>query len=260
MLNKKELTLDSVLRCVSKKYDFVNMNNGNSNIYEYNTYAGEDAWFITQNSIGVSDGVSGWNIKGLSSAFSNSLMLECKSHLKISNNPKVVLEMAYEITKKNVIGGSATACIAILHDDEISVANHGDSGLIIIRNNNIIYKTSFDQMEDDTPYQLGKWEFNDTNVDDEKYKQIVTKLYNQKGRRNCDTKLYNFKVEVSDLIILATDGFFNYISDEEILKHCNSIDVANDLIKQTISNVVSKNNIHCIDDITIIVSKVIEKM
>lgn len=39
----------------------------------------EDAYFITEKGVGVSDGVGGWNAYGInSSLFSNNLMLECQ--------------------------------------------------------------------------------------------------------------------------------------------------------------------------------------
>jgi serine/threonine protein phosphatase PrpC len=42
----------------------------------------EDAYFISDRGFGVSDGVSGWNDYGFSSsAFSNSLMENCKSEI-----------------------------------------------------------------------------------------------------------------------------------------------------------------------------------
>lgn len=43
-----------------------------------NNSPSEDAFFISEQGVGVSDGVGGWNSYGInSSLFSNSLMKEC---------------------------------------------------------------------------------------------------------------------------------------------------------------------------------------
>lgn len=249
--------LKSSVKCVSKKYDFTNMNNGISNIYDSSTYCGEDAWFIEGNIVGVADGVSGWITKGVSSAFSNSLMLECKKYSKCFKNPIEILEKAYIATKNNVIGGSSTACIVSLDSFTLNVCNHGDSGLIVIRNKKIIYRTTRDQIKQDVPYQLGKWDLNEDNIDLNEHNECVNKLYNQVGRRIDDTKLYVFDVQIDDICIVATDGFFDNITDNEIIGCCDSNNLASELIKKAIHNTIFKNDPRCIDDITIIVSKII---
>jgi len=256
--------LESIVRCVSKKYNFVNMSNGSSDLYSHSTYGGEDAWFITQNCIGVADGVSGWITKGVSSAFSNSLMLECKSNCNYSNDPKKILEKAYENTKCNVVGGSSTALIAKLNSNKLIVANHGDSCLIVIRDKKIIYKTLIDQIDTDRPYQLGKWDLNEDNNDSNIHNAYVEKMYNEKGRRIDDTKVYEFDVTNGDIVITATDGFFDNIIDDEIIQlfekyydESNLVELLSNLMKKAICNVVLKNDPESIDDITVIVSKII---
>lgn len=214
--------LRSCVKCVSKKFDFVKMSNGASDIYETSTHSGEDAWFIGKNIIGVADGVSGWMTKGVSSAFSSSLMMECEKYSTSESELIKLLEKAYTATKNNVIGGSSTACIAKLNNQELSVANHGDSGLIVIRDQQVIFSTTRDYIDGDCPYQLGKWELNEDLIDPVEHETYVNRMYNQIGRRTSDTKLYSFEVKNDDIVIMATDGFFDNISSSQVIECCKS--------------------------------------
>lgn len=258
--------LKSSARCVSKRYNFIAMDNDISDIYKTSTYGGEDAWFIGNNITGVADGVSGWTTKGVSSAFSNSLMIECKKYSEYYDEPIKILENAYNATKNNVVGGSSTALIAKLDSLDstdalpdsfkLNCANHGDSGLIIVRDRKIIHKTSRDQIKEDTPFQLGRWDFIEDGDSDE---HLETDMSNQYGRRIVDTKIYTFDVKLNDIIIVATDGFFDNISDESIVESCSSDNLESILtllMKKSIHGTVSRGDPEYIDDITIIVSVV----
>lgn len=252
--------LTTSVKCVSKRFDFVKMSNGTSNIYETSTHSGEDAWFIGNNVFGIADGVSGWKTKGVSSAFSSSLMMESDNYSKSNpkSHPIEILEKAYNATKNNVIGGSSTACIAKLNGSILNVVNHGDSGMIVIRDKRIIFQTSTDYIDGDCPYQLGQWDLNEDNDDHQKHCKEVANLYNQIGRKTADTKIYEFQVTDNDIIIMATDGFFDNIHENEIIESCEFRDphkISLDLIKKSIKNTMIMNP-RCIDDITIIVSTV----
>jgi protein phosphatase PTC7 len=243
------------MRCVSKKFNFVKMSTGQSDIYETSTHSGEDAWFIGNNIIGVADGVSGWATKGVSAAFSHSLMMESEKYSKSYPllEPIEILDIAYTATKNNVIGGSSTACIAKLNGPLLSVCNHGDSGIIVIRDRKIIFQTYADYIKTECPFQLGKWELVEDPGDEEK----VNIMYNQVGRRIVDTKIYQCEVQDHDIIIMGTDGFFDNITQNDIIASLgpanNPNDISLDLIKKSIKNTLEMNPSD-IDDITIIVS------
>lgn len=95
-------SISSNSKCLSKRFDFENINNKKSNIHKYNKYhCGDDAWYYNNKSLGVADGVSGWNTPGVSSAFANSLMMNCDFYSKEQfTNSKKILNDAYENTKK----------------------------------------------------------------------------------------------------------------------------------------------------------------
>jgi hypothetical protein len=74
-------------------------------------------------------------------------------------NPLDILHRSYEQSLKEAkrlnILGSTTACIAILRHDELRVANIGDCGISIIRNNHYLFRSEEQQHSFNFPYQLG---------------------------------------------------------------------------------------------------------
>ena len=52
--------------------------------------------------------------------------------------------------------GSCTACVAVLEGNRIHIANLGDSGLMILRKEDIVLKTVSQQHSFNLPYQLGR--------------------------------------------------------------------------------------------------------
>lgn len=97
---------------------------------------GEDAYFISGNVMGVSDGVGGWRRMGIDSGlYSRKLMNEAK-RAALENNTLNVLEILDTAYKQmGDVQGSATACIVKISDDvkTMEAINLGDSGFMIIR-------------------------------------------------------------------------------------------------------------------------------
>lgn len=108
-----------------------------------------------------------------------------------------------------------------------------------MRNNKIVFTTKEQLIEEDVPYQLCQWNLNDDDDDDDekKHEKNVKKLFNQKGRRIKDSEDYNFQVKNNDIVIAGTDGFFDNISNDEIINCEGDIDK---LMEKTISNVIKK--------------------
>lgn len=226
---------------------------------------GDDAYFITKYGIGVADGVSGWTENGMASAFSNSLLFASAILINQGHvHPETIIASAYETTKENVIGGSSTVCIAVLNNNILNVGNLGDSGLILIRKGQIIEKTEFMRIDNYIPCQLGKWSINDSNDD----------RYEKYGSRVCDMMIYHYNIIQGDIIIMATDGIFDNITNEQILDivnahsqslnseyiiaynilHTASVVIADSLIKKE-QNIITGN---IVDDMTVIVSTVMQ--
>lgn len=57
------------------------------------------------------------------------------------------------------IVGSTTACIVVLNQDELRVANLGDCGISVIRRNHYVFRSEEQQHSFNFPYQLGTASF-----------------------------------------------------------------------------------------------------
>jgi serine/threonine protein phosphatase PrpC len=74
-------------------------------------------------------------------------------------DPVEILQRSYEKSTQDAkhegIVGSSTACVVVLGNDELKIANLGDCGLSIIRHNNFVFRTEEQQHSFNFPYQLG---------------------------------------------------------------------------------------------------------
>ncbi|KAJ1975722.1 hypothetical protein H4R35_003019 [Dimargaris xerosporica] len=175
---------------------------------------GEDAYFCRHDSLGVADGVGGWEgVKNANPAmFSRKLMhyafaevdkYECIEDYEFAHyydiNPVDILRKSYTQTLEDAymegIRGSSTACLAILRDDELRVANLGDCGLLVIRQGAVAFRTEEQQHSFNFPFQIG------TGCAD----------------RPEDAQVFTVKVRRGDIIVLASDGIFDNLFEEDIL-------------------------------------------
>jgi protein phosphatase PTC7 len=162
---------------------------------------GEDAHFISNDNsvIGVADGVGGWEALGVDSGlYSRSLMnFACLSANSGVKNPAELLKIAHERCLN--IQGSTTACIISLIDNKIHAANLGDSGFLIIRNGNLIFKTKEQQHYFNCPFQIGS-----SRDMPEDAQRIVVE-----------------DIQAGDIIVACTDGVFDNLFTEAILRIVN---------------------------------------
>ncbi|KAJ3168531.1 hypothetical protein HDU88_001421 [Geranomyces variabilis] len=178
---------------------------------------GEDAYFMRSDSMGVADGVGGWSqYKGANPAlYSRTLMhyasaeleklddlLDADYSIQDYNNvdPRAILQLSYDQTNVDVakakILGSTTAIIAVLRDDELRIANLGDCGVLIVRNDEPIFRSEEQQHSFNFPYQLGT------------------------GSRDSpsDAQTFAVKIQEDDIVILGSDGMFDNVFDEDIVE------------------------------------------
>ena len=179
---------------------------------------GEDAAFIFEGEnhdvLALSDGVGGWRSHGVDpSKFSFGLM----RHLQVlvenedvglkNNDPISLLSKAFknlENEPERVIG-SATACLGIFDrkTGTFSTANLGDSGFLIIRDGKIVHKSTAQQHFFNAPYQLAivpPREGGGRNLQDLPEKSDFQQFQCQKG----------------DVIVMATDGMFDNVHNEQV--------------------------------------------
>ncbi|WOK91619.1 putative protein phosphatase 2C 55 [Canna indica] len=161
---------------------------------------GEDAHFIcvTEQAIGVADGVGGWADVGVDAGlYARELMSNSVNAIreepKGSVDPLRVLEKAYSITKAR---GSSTACIIALTDQQgIHATNLGDSGFIIVRDGSTIFRSPVQQHDFNFTYQLESGNGSDLPS---------------------SAQVFNVPVASGDVIVAGTDGLFDNLYNNEI--------------------------------------------
>ncbi|TPX37140.1 hypothetical protein SmJEL517_g01031 [Synchytrium microbalum] len=184
--------------------------------------AGEDAFFSRHDSMGVADGVGGWShVKGANPAlYSRKLMhyasLELEKYDDIANNdfdmeeyynvdPKVILQKSYDAVQsdapKEGLVGSTTALIVVLRDDELRITNLGDCGVMIIRDNESIFRTEEQQHSFNFPFQLGTGSHDTPD----------------------SAQSFQIKVQEGDIVIIGSDGMFDNVFDEEVVDIVRSV-------------------------------------
>ncbi|KAI8852234.1 phosphatase 2C-like domain-containing protein [Chytridium lagenaria] len=169
--------------------------------------------------MGVADGVGGWSqtqMKGANPAlYSRKIMHYACEQLEAFDDivnddydiddyygvdPTRILSRAYDLTCRDAavegLVGSTTAMIVILRDDELRIANIGDCGLMIIRNNETIFRSEEQQHSFNFPFQLGT------------------------GSKDLpgNAQRYAVKVLEGDIVIMGSDGIFDNVFDEEVLE------------------------------------------
>lgn len=177
---------------------------------------GEDAWFKTSSprcdTLGVADGVGGWRIYGIDPGqFSGFLMRSCErlahSGEYDASRPEELLARAYcnLLEQKQPILGSCTACVMALHhgSNTLHAANIGDSGLLVIRDGYIVCRSMEQQHHFNTPYQLAV-------APPGHGLNVLT------DGPEC-AALLQFVMERGDIVILATDGVYDNVSEEMLL-------------------------------------------
>ncbi len=228
---------------------------------------GEDALFAMKNKLGVFDGVSAWMEDGIDAGIFAFSLSDFTQHASIDCSPKEAIQNALDQTTAI---GSATACVVHLNSENglLSACNLGDSGFWLLRRKPrtmsswysflwflrkqidyddpfIIVQKSTPMMhstEDNIPYQLSS---KDSQVQDELNEaQIFEEIQTQVG----------------DIVLLATDGLFDNLSDEEILECVNDFEMTHiasskHLAWQLASKAYKKYDV--IDDISVVVGQVV---
>mmetsp|Transcript_3286 Transcript_3286/g.5274 ORF Transcript_3286/g.5274 Transcript_3286/m.5274 type:complete len:370 (-) Transcript_3286:51-1160(-) len=182
------------------------------------TTGGEDANFVSRYVLGVADGVGGWNLSGVDpSKYSRALVggaLESAEDGEV--DPLTVMEAGAD--KANGILGSATLCVVSLYDGKFHSANIGDSGYMIFRNNELLYRSKEQQHDFNFPYQLGEGS----------------------GDTPAHAQLKKHEAKENDLLIVGSDGLFDNVFDETIEDmvkiHRNVDELADRLAKLAASN------------------------
>lgn len=179
---------------------------------------GDDACFLASHQlgdvIGIADGVGGWRSYGVDpSLFAVSLMEACERLvLEGSFQPTLpirLLEAAYEevIENKTPLIGSCTACVVCLerNKNRVHTANLGDSGYVVVRHGEVVERSEDQQHYFNTPFQL--------SVAPPNLRHLTLSDSPASARTSV------FDVHDGDVILVASDGLFDNLTDEMILHH-----------------------------------------
>ncbi|KAG5188940.1 phosphatase 2C-like domain-containing protein [Tribonema minus] len=189
---------------------------------------GEDAFFLLPKDIGVFDGVGGFRKLGVDpAAFSRAFAAAAAHNITAQRarweaiggggggsgaqtvatfkgvDLRLALEHALSSALRGTRGGGCTACVASFDAASglLTGANLGDSGLAVLRRDLskrmfVAYRTTPQQHRFNMPYQLG------TNSTDTPADAVQFRFYTRPG----------------DVIVLATDGLFDNLFDEDIVE------------------------------------------
>ena len=166
-------------------------------------------------------------------------------------HPVDIMQTAWErcvrASKREGILGSATALMAVLRGDELRIANMGDCVLVLIRDGELLFRSAEQQHSFNFPLQLGMmdatiesvtlssalcmhrsgmipdgatdYELPDVN---EKMSDYIHSYDHVGSQTEFDTPKndaghWALKVQPGDLVIMASDGLFDNLFDDEIL-------------------------------------------
>ncbi|MBO58549.1 MAG: hypothetical protein CMA77_06095 [Euryarchaeota archaeon] len=167
---------------------------------------GEDSYLVsspTNSTIAVADGVGGWESKGVNPrAFADEMLIKTYAYIKQGEtHPKNAITASFPHLSEV---GSATFCMGKMDSDGIfRVANIGDSGFMVIRDGEILIQSEEHQHQFNYPYQLG---------------------IGQDGMPHGldspeDAQIYTIELEVGDIIVMGTDGFFDNVWPKQVLSY-----------------------------------------
>lgn len=190
---------------------------------------GEDANFSSQTCIAVADGVGGWNNQGIDpSLYSRRLMKEISRALAVDSNKylKDPRQLAVIAASRNDQTGTSTLVIVTLDNEKkvMRSANIGDSGYMILRKNaartyELIFRSEEQQHSFNFPFQIGT-----------------------RGDDPAGAEVQSHEVLPGDVVIVGSDGLFDNLYNDNILKIVNDVyakaganlqSLANTLLEET---------------------------
>ncbi|KAI1908709.1 Protein phosphatase 2C 7 [Ophidiomyces ophidiicola] len=191
--------------------------------------SGEDAFFVGKVdghnntfAFGVADGVGGWMQSGVDPAdFSHAFcayMAECALNWDGSAQElraRALMQLGYERTlvDRSIFAGSSTACIGIAREDgTVQLANLGDSGSVLFRLAAVHHYSCPQTHDFNTPYQLAVLP---------PLMRMQSAVFGGRQFEDLpqDANVINYRLQHGDVLILATDGVYDNLNNQDILKH-----------------------------------------
>ncbi|KAL1963846.1 hypothetical protein VTN77DRAFT_7777 [Rasamsonia byssochlamydoides] len=191
--------------------------------------SGEDAFFVSRIgttdtgavAFGVADGVGGWAESRVDPAdFSHGLCsYMAREALDWSSpaeklRPKDLLQMGYDrvLRDRSIVAGGSTASIGVAQTDgSVELANLGDSGSVLLRLAAVHHYSTPQTHAFNTPYQLSvippRMRAQAAIFGGEYFEDLPR-----------DAAVTNVAMQHGDVLVLATDGLFDNLNNQDILK------------------------------------------
>jgi protein phosphatase PTC7 len=208
---------------------------------------GEDTYFISENGnqFGVFDGVGGWAELGVNARdFSYRLMSNCKkvADAGVLTNPLEILKEGFNLTNKQHIQGSCTACVGVIRKENsnlfLDAINLGDSGLMVLSQKvpearhsieaptfEVKLKSAEQVHRFNFPFQLGS----EGNSDKP-----------ERGDK------YSTELNYGDVVIFGSDGLWDNVYEKDVVQLLNAkgassaTEIAETLAQETFKFSLSK--------------------
>jgi protein phosphatase PTC7 len=193
--------------------------------------SGQDAYFVARvgqsdsTSFAIADGVGGWTDHGVDPAdFSHGL---CSHMANISLNwsssqrlgPMQLLDMGYQtlVDDPDIQAGGSTACVAVAGSDgRMRIANLGDSGFLQLRLGHVHHYSNPQTHAFNTPYQMSL-----TPPDILRQSHTFGAVPLNDPPTKAD--LADHMLRHGDVLVLATDGVWDNLDSQDILKIASRI-------------------------------------
>lgn len=194
-----------------------------------------DALFTNSNLqfFGLAGGSEDWVALGIDPVqYPQELLIKLQEELqkkgKNGKKPGYLEEILASAHKKVKTLGSSTFLLGNCQDNQLFILNIGNSRCIVLRHQEnsdycLVFRTKPQNHSIDSGYQLGTYNEKygaDRHIKDSELRNFV-KNNERLWYLPQDSCFSSFQLEFSDLIIAATDGLFNNLFDEEIIKIAN---------------------------------------
>ncbi|GMT19149.1 hypothetical protein PFISCL1PPCAC_10446 [Pristionchus fissidentatus] len=179
---------------------------------------GDDSCFIAQFKrtlvAGVADGVGGWRKYGIDpSQFSTKLMKECEKRVQSGSfdpkRPEEIIAKAFKATSSPPRPiGSSTACLVVVSDYSLYSANLGDSGFLVVRDGKVLARSKEQTHYFNAPFQL--------TLPPEGFEGFI-------GDSPLSADKHSMQVSSGDVIVVATDGLWDNLPEEVLLRELTAL-------------------------------------
>jgi len=227
----------------------------------------EDALFAKKHSLGIFDGVSSWMDDGIDAGiFAHNLCHFTSQQIKSKPLPAAVFAALMQTS----VPGSATVCVVDISKDDgiLNTFNLGESGFLLLRrttrksSNWRIFKYFQSQEEQNAEFHVFAKSTPMMHDDEDNCPFQLGSL--DAPTQDCigDAQTQQIQTQAGDILILATDGLFDNLSESEIVDFVAEFDMGSNIASQKqlawLLAYKARQAYQKVDDISVIVAKIVD--